>query len=161
MGVLESAPLNAIESRAGDTSDGEVTLRPYQAEPRVVRLKVKLPGSLGPGPVRVLMSDGATLDRLLSSGPQGQGAIGLTDAVEQMNRLHTNNRIYVTLLNHEAQAVMDGETMPGVPLSMANVLAPLKDAQRMKLNGESAIEAASSETGYAVSGSQVLTLTIR
>jgi hypothetical protein len=159
--VLESARLNAIEARAGDTIDAEVTLRPYQAEPRVVRLKVKLPGSLGPGPVRVLMSDGATLDRLLSSGPQGQGAIGLTDAVEQMNRLHTNNRIYVTLLNHEAQAVMDGETMPGVPLSMANVLAPLKDAQRMKLNGESAIEAASSETGYAVSGSQVLTLTIR
>jgi hypothetical protein len=159
--VLESARLDAIEARAGDTVDAEVTLRPYQAEPRVVRLKVKLPGSLGSGPVRVLVSDGATLDRLLGSGSQGQGAVGLADAVEQMNRLHGNNKVYVTLLSRETQAVMDGETMPGVPLSMANVLAPLKDAQRMKLNGESAIEAASTETGYAVSGSQVLTLTIR
>jgi hypothetical protein len=78
-----------------------------------------------------------------------------------MNRLHGNNRVYVTLLSREAQAVMEGETMPGMPQSMANVLAPLKDAQRMKLNGESAIEATSAETGYAVSGSQVLTLTIR
>jgi hypothetical protein len=51
--------------------------------------------------------------------------------------------------------------MPGVPLSMANVLGPLKDAQRMQLNGESAVEAGSAETGYAVTGSQVLTLTIR
>jgi len=157
--VLESARLNAIEARAGDTVDAEVTLRPYQAEPSVVRLKVKLPGSLGPGPLRVLMSDGATLDKLL--GSQGQGAVGLADAVKQMNRLHGNNRVYVTLLSREAQAVMEGETMPGMPLSMANVLAPLKDAQRMKLNGESALEAASAETGYAVSGSQVLTLIIR
>ena len=157
--VLESARLDAIEARAGDTVDAEVTLRPYQAEPSVVRLKVKLPGSLGPGPLRVLMSDGATLDKLL--GSQGQGAVGLADAVKQMNRLHGNNRVYVTLLSREAQAVMEGETMPGMPLSMANVLAPLKDAQRMKLNGESALEAASAETGYAVSGSQVLTLIIR
>lgn len=51
--------------------------------------------------------------------------------------------------------------MPGVPLSMANVLGPLKEAQRMQLNGESAVEAGSAETGYAVSGSQVLTLMIR
>jgi hypothetical protein len=159
--VLESARLDAIEARAGDTVDAEVTLRPYQAEPRVIRLKVKLPGSLGAGPLRVLVSDGATVDRLLGSGSQGQAALGLADAVEQMNRLHGNNRVYVTLLSREAQAVMDGETMPGVPLSMANVLAPLKDAQRMKLNGESAVEAASAETGYAVTGSQVLTLVIR
>lgn len=159
--VLESARLDAIEARAGDTVDAEVTLRPYQAEPRVIRLKVKLPGSLGSGPLRVLISDGATVDRLLGSGSQGQAAVGLADAVEQMNRLHGNNKVYVTLLSREAQAVMDGETMPGVPLSMANVLAPLKDAQRMKLNGESAVEAASAETGYAVSGSQVLTLIIR
>jgi hypothetical protein len=159
--VLESARLDAIEARAGDTVDAEVTLRPYQAEPRVIRLKVKLPGSLGSGPLRVLISDGATVDRLLGSGSQGQAAVGLADAVEQMNRLHGNNKVYVTLLSREAQAVVDGETMPGVPLSMANVLAPLKDAQRMKLNGESAVEAASAETGYAVSGSQVLTLIIR
>jgi hypothetical protein len=44
---------------------------------------------------------------------------------------------------------------------MANVLASLKDAQRMNLNGESVIEAASTNAGYAISGSQVLNLTIR
>jgi hypothetical protein len=159
--VLESARLGAMEARAGEVLDAEVTLRPYQSEARIVRLKVKLPGSLAPGPVRVLVSDGATVDRLVGTGSTGQRAVGLADAVEQMNRLHANDRVYVTLLSREAQAVVEGETMPGVPLSMANVLGPLKEAQRMQLNGESAVEAGSAETGYAVSGSQVLTLMIR
>jgi hypothetical protein len=78
-----------------------------------------------------------------------------------MNRLHPNDRVYVTLLSREAQAVLEGETLPGVPLSMANVLGSLKDAQRMSLHGESVVEAGSAETGYAVSGSQVLNLNVR
>jgi len=159
--VVESARLGTLEARAGDTIDAEVTLRPYQAESRVMRLKVKLPAGLTPGQVRVLVSDGATVDRLM--GPSGslQRSVGLADAVDQMNRMHGNDRVYVTLLNREAQAVLEGETLPGVPLSMANVLGPLKDSQRLQLNGESVMEAASAETGYAVSGSQVLNLTIR
>ncbi len=159
--VLESARLNAIEARAGDTLETEVTLRPYQAESRVMRLKVKLPEGLGPGNIRVLVSDGATVDRLMGTSGVSQRAVGLADAVDQMNRMHANDRVYVTLLSREAQAVLEGETLPGVPLSMANVLGPLKDAQRLQLNSESMVEAGSAVAGYAVSGAQVLNLTIR
>jgi hypothetical protein len=158
--VIESARLSTIEARAGDTIEVESTLDPYQAQSRVVRLKVKLPADLAPGPLRVLVSDGASVDRL-ANGPTPQRSIGLADTVAQINRLHPNDRIYVTLLNKTAQAVLEGETLPGLPLSMANVLAPLKDSQRIQLSGESMVEAASVETGYAVSGSQVLNLLIR
>jgi hypothetical protein len=48
-----------------------------------------------------------------------------------------------------------------VPLSMANVLEPLKEAQKMQLTGESVVEAGSAEAGYAVSGSQVLSLMVK
>jgi hypothetical protein len=44
---------------------------------------------------------------------------------------------------------------------MANVLEPLKAAQKMQFNGESVVEAGSIATDYAVTGSQVLTLEIR
>jgi hypothetical protein len=158
---LESARLGVLEAHPGDTLDAEVTLRPYQAESRVIHLKVKLPADLTPGNVRVLVSDGGTVDRLLGPTAPLRHAEGLADAVEQMNRLHSNDRVYVTLLSREAQAVLEGETLPGVPLSMANVLGPLKDSQRLHLNGESVVEAGSAEAGFAVSGSQVLTLTIR
>jgi hypothetical protein len=151
---------------AGDTLQVEATIHPYQAETQVVRLAVKLPDDLQPGPLRMVVSDGATVDRLLS--PPGGGLFGtprataaLADVVAQMNRAHENDRIYVTLLDHEAQAALDGGALPGVPLSMANVLEPLKAAQKVQLTGESVVEAGSMGTDYAVSGSQVLTLDVR
>jgi hypothetical protein len=164
--VLEGARLGRTEAHAGETLDIEATLHPYQAEARVERLTVKLPDSLMPGPLRIVVSDGATLDRLTTppaTGPFGavQHPMALADVVAQMNRAHTNDRIYVTLLDHTAQAELDAQSLPGVPLSMANVLEPLKAAQKMQLTGESVVEAGSMETGYAVSGSQVLTLDVR
>ena len=165
--VLEGARLGRAEARAGDTLEVEATLHPYQADAQVVRLKIKLPDSLSPGPLRIVVSDGATVDRLLTPPGAGiaagaaQHPIALADAVAQINRMHANDRIYVTLLDHTAQASLDAEALPGVPLSMANVLEPLKAAQKMQLNGESVVEAGSMATDYAISGTQVLNLNIR
>jgi hypothetical protein len=157
---LETARLSAIEARAGDTIEVEARLHPYKADARVIRLKVKLPDLLTPGPMRVVVSDGATVDRLtMRTGVQH--AVGLADTVAELNRMHENDRVYVTLLDHAAQAVLEGDTLPAVPLSMANVLEPLKAEQRMQLTGESVVEAGSVATDYAVNGSMVLNLQIR
>src|SRR6266702_1577666 len=159
--VLEGARLARNEARAGETLDVEATVHPYQAEARVTHLKVKLPDNLTPGQLRIVVSDGATLDRLTTPSTSAPGvtaprSMTLRDAVTQMNRMHANDRIYVTLLDHTAQAEFDAQALPGVPLSMANVLEPLKAAQKMQLTGESVVEA-----GSSVSGLQVLTLDIR
>jgi hypothetical protein len=74
--------------------------------------------------------------------------------------MHTNDRVYVTLLDHSAQAVMGGQALPGVPLSMVNVLEPLKADKKVELTGESATDGGSVGTDYAVSGSVVLDLQI-
>ena len=126
----------------------------------MVRLKVKLPDVLTPGPMRVVVSDGATVDKMTASASQ-RHAIGLADTVAELNRAHANDRVYVTLLDHAPQAVVDGEALPAVPLSMVNVLEPLKAADKVQLSGESALEAGSTATDYAVSGSEVLRLEIR
>ncbi len=158
--VLESARLSRIEAHPGDEIEVETTLHPYQAEAKMVRVKVKLPAELTPGTMRVVVSDGATVDRLMTrTGPQH--TLGLADAVAELNRMHANDRVYVTLLNHATQAVLEGEVLPTVPISMANVLEPLKDAQKMQLTAESVVEAGSTEAGYAVSGSQVLNLLVK
>jgi hypothetical protein len=158
--VLESARLSTMEARAGDEIEVEATLHPYQAEARVVRMKVKLPADLSTGSMRVLVSDGTTVDRLMTR-TGAEHPLGLADAVSELNRMHDNNRVYVTLLDHAAQAMLDGEALPGVPISMANVLESLKEMQKMQLTGESVVEAGSAETGYAVTGSQVLNVLIR
>jgi hypothetical protein len=158
--VVESARLSRMEARPGDEIEVEAVLHPYQADARMVRVKVKLPAELTPGSMRVLVSDGATVDKLMTHGPSQQ-QVGLTDTVAALNRLHPNDRLYVTLLDHAAQAVVEGEALPVVPLSMVNVLEPLKESQKMQLTGESVVEAGSVEAGYSVSGSQVLSLLVK
>jgi hypothetical protein len=158
--VLESARLSRIDAHAGDEIEVEATLHPYQAEARIVKVKVKLPAELTPGTMRVVVSDGATVDRLMTR-TGAPHSVGLADTVAELNRVHANDRVYVTLLDHATQAVLESEALPGVPLSMANVLEPLKDAQKMQLTGESVVEAGSSEAGYALNGSQVLNLLVK
>jgi hypothetical protein len=158
--VLESARLSRIEAHAGDEIEVEATLHPYQAETRMVRVKVRLPAELSSGPMRVVVSDGGTVDRLMTRTGADR-SMGLADAVAALNRMHANDRVYVTLLDHATQAVLEGEALPDVPLSMANVLEPLKEAQKMQLTGESVVEAGSVDAGYAVTGYQVLNLVIK
>ena len=158
--VLESARLSRTEVRAGDEIEVEAVVHPYQAEARMVRVKVRVPDDLPTGPMRVVVSDGATVDRLTTK-PGSERSVGLADTVAALNRLRENDRIYVTLLDHSPQAVLEGESLPGVPLSMANVFEPLKDAQKMQLTGESVLAAGSVEAGYAVSGYQVLNLLVK
>jgi hypothetical protein len=161
--IIETARLSKTEAQAGETIEVEATIRPYQAEARVVKVRFAVPADMQAGSIRVLVSDGATMDRLLSApaNPVQQRAVGLADSVAQLNRIHANDAVYVTLLDKEAQAVLDSGALAEVPLSMANVLGPLKDTQRMQLTGESVVEVGSVGAQYAVSGSQVLNLLIR
>ena len=160
--TLETARLSRMEARAGETVEVEATLRPYQAEAKVVRVRFTVPANVQPGSMRVVVSDGATVDRLLNAPNQNaQRAVGLADAIAQLNRGHANDAVYVTLLDKTTQAVLESGALEEVPLSMANVFGPLKDTQKMQLNGESAVEAGSVGADYAVSGAQVLTLTVR
>ena len=159
---IESARLSTEDADPGDTVTVEATLRPFQAPVRIVRIPVTLPTTLESGPLRILVSEAATLDRLLSP-PAAAAArpLDLADTVAQLNRTHSNDRIYVTLLDHETQAVTAAATLPALPPSMVNALQPLRDTRDISFTSETAREAGSVALDAAVSGSQVLTLRIR
>jgi hypothetical protein len=163
--VLEQARLSQTEVRPGDTVVVEATVRPFQSGIKVVRIPVTIPPGTLPGELRLVVSDGGTVDRMTLptalKTAAVQHAVSLRDMIEQMNATHANDRIYVTLLDHKPQAVLEGGTMGAVPLSMANVLEPLKAEQRMQLTGETAVELGSEAADYALTGSQVLTLRVR
>ena len=159
--VLDAARLSRTEARAGDTLDLELTVHPYQATPVILHVPLTLPPSLTPGPLRLLVSDGAALDRLLAAAPSPAHPLTLADTIAALNRAHPNDRLYVTLLDRTAQAVLQTGTLQQLPLSMANVFDLLKDTQQLQLNGESAVLLASTPTGYAVTASQTLRLQIR
>ncbi len=159
---LEAARLNTNEAHPGDTVIVEATLRPFQQDSRTLRIPVTLPGTLNDGPLRILVSDGASLDRLLTPPPASASRpLDLADTVAQLNRSHPNDRVYVTLLNHETQAVTAAAALPSLPPSIANVLQPLRGSREISFTSETAAEAGSARAGAEVSGSQVLTIRIR
>jgi len=159
---LESAQSTAPIVHAGETITIEATIRPWRGEVRNVRIPVKLPEVLNDGQVRLLVSDGATLDRITQTPRFGATQeLDVAATIEQMNNLHENDRLYVTLLQPSPQAVIDGRTLATVPMSMANVLEPLRQNQKLTLNGESAVPMASVAIDNVLSGQQVITLRVQ
>ena len=159
--AIEGAQAALAEVSPGETLEISAVLHPFREAAQPVRLSVRVPATVSRGPLRLLVSDGATLDRLTAGTSAGQHAATLADAVRQLNATHDNDRIYVTVLDRETQAVLPAGALSEVPLSMANVLQPSKETRGVQLNGESLVTLTSEKTDYAVSGAQVIELQVR
>lgn len=158
---LESARLVSNDIvHAGDTIQIEATIRPWRQPERNVRIPVTLPARLGAGSLRLLISDAGTLDRTLNQPSLPGRSPNLSALLTEARRLHTSNRIYVSLLMPEVQAGMDGQTLSSLPLSFANALEPLRTGKDISLNGESAEVVAEVPADGVLSGYQILNLHI-
>jgi hypothetical protein len=146
---------------AGDTVTVEATLRPWQQAERNVRIPVRLPARLNAGNLRILVSDGGTLDRTLNQPKPSARPADLETVLAQARHEHAADLVYVSLLAPEAQAGMDGRTLTGLPLSVANALEPVSSTDGVSLNGESAELAAQVPAGGILSGYQILTVHIQ
>jgi len=159
--TLDQARIASTDlAHAGDTVEVEATLRPWHQPARNVRIAFRLPARLASGNLRLLVSDAATLDRTLlqprlSAAPDGLAAV-LAEAQDQ----HAADRIYVSLLAPETQGEIHGQTLTSLPLSVANALEPLRNAQDAGLNGESAELVGEAPAGGVLSGFWILNLHI-
>jgi hypothetical protein len=158
---LENAQAEKNEVRGGDTVSIEAAVRPWRGDVQNVRIPVKLPATLPPGEVRLLVSNGEAIDRLMQPELPGAPEQDVAATIAGLNSLHGSDRLYVTLLAPEAQAAMDGRTLASLPLSMANVLEPRQENHQLTLNGESAVPLGSVELGSVLDGEQVITLRVQ
>lgn len=147
---------------AGDRLTIEAILHPYRQPPRTVRVETQLPATLSPGPVRLLVSDGATLDHTLHLLPSSSApALSLGDTIARLNQLHPADKLYVTLLAPVPQATLQGRDLPAVPLTMANVLQPDEGGADFTINGETAIPLGSTPLDLALTGAEIVTLNVQ
>ena len=159
--TLETARLISSDIvHPGDTVVVEATLRPWQQPARNIRIPVTLPARLGSGNLRLLVSDSGTLDRALDPPRIGSRPADLDTVLKQARHLHPADKVYVSLLMPEAQAAVGGQTLSSLPISVANVLEPLRGSQDVSLNGESAQVAGEASAGGLLSGFQILNLRI-
>lgn len=157
---IESVHASKIEVHAGDTVTLDATIRPWHGDLRNVRIPVELPANLPNGPVRLMVSDGGTLDRMMQPPQFNAQPLDVAETIAQLNSAHPSDRLYVTLLAPEAQAAVEGRTLSAIPMSMANALAPLKENRGMALNGESAVPMAALPMDAVIGGQQLVTLEV-
>jgi hypothetical protein len=158
---LESARTDVTEARPGDEIVVETVLRPYRGERMVRQIPVKIPTSTPRGTLRILVSDGDSLDRIRRMPAAFNRKLDLAATIASLNKEHTNTRLYVSLLEANPQAMVDDKIMPGLPLSVMNVMEGLRGTQDMVVIGESAVNEASTPVDYVVSGAQVITINVK
>jgi hypothetical protein len=158
---LETARTDVTEARPGDEIVVETVLRPYRGERIVRQVPIKIPTSTPRGTLRILISDGDTLDRMRRTGSYFQRRMDLASTIALLNKEHGNSRLYVSLLEANPQAVVEDKVMPTLPLSVINVMEGMRGTQDMVVVGESSVSEASTPLDYVVTGQQVITVNVR
>jgi hypothetical protein len=92
---LESARTDVTEARPGDDIMLETVLAPYRGERIVRQIPLKIPTSASKGALRILVSDGDTLDRIGHGSPAFGRKLDLASTIALLNKEHSNNRVYV------------------------------------------------------------------
>jgi len=159
---LESARTDVTEARPGDNITLETVLAPYRGERIVRQIPVKIPTSASKGTLRILVSDGDTLDRIGHANPAFGRKLDLASTIALLNKEHSNNRLYVSLLEADPEARVGDKVMPTLPISIMNVMDGMRGNQEMVVSGESNVdETATAPLDYVVSGVQLLTITVK
>ena len=160
--LLESARTDLTEARPGSAIMIEALLRPYRGDAVVLQIPVHIPTSISKGPLRILVSDGETLDRLSHSTTTFGRKFDLASTIALLNKEHVNNRVYVSLLEADPEAVVADKVMPSLPLSIMNVMDGMRGTPEMVVQAESSVnESATPTLDYVVSGAHVLTINIK
>ena len=159
---LEAARADMTEARPGDQIMVETVIRPYRGERLVRQIPIRIPTSTSKGTLRILVSDGDTLDRVHRGTPMMNRGLGLAPTIALLNKEHANDRVYVSLIGSDPEAMVADKVMPTLPLSVMNVMENMRGTQDMVVIGESSVSEASSDSlDYVVSGAQMLTINIK
>jgi hypothetical protein len=158
---LETVRTDVTEARPGDEITIEALLRPYRGERMLRQISVKIPTSTPRGTLRILVSDGDTLDKMHRVSAPMSHRLDLGSTIAMLNKEHSNSDVYVSLLEANPQAMVEDKVMPTLPLSVMNVMDGLRGTQDMIVVGESAVDEAATPVDYVVSGSQIITLNIK
>ena len=88
--------------------------------------------------------------------------LGLASTIALLNKEHANNRVFVSLLEADPEAMVADKVMPTLPLSVMNVMDGMRGTQEMVVLGDSSVsEASTSPLDYVVAGGQVLNITVK
>lgn len=120
--AIESAWLDTNEVLPGGDLTGKIYLRAWRGG-RVVRdFRIQIPAGMPRGEHRLLVSDGATLNRPQMMAVMTNRFLDLRQVISVMNQERGNDQVYVSVVESRPTVYADDQELPGVPPSVLNVM---------------------------------------
>jgi hypothetical protein len=163
LAVIDSAWSEKSEVSPGEEIHIKVLLRPWRGAPFLREVPITIPEQAARGPVRILISDSDTLNRLgrfFVFSPVSRLA-SLEQLITLLNRERRNNRLYVTLLQPNPTLLLEDKELPNAPGSQINVLDHRRSTGSSLLLRESIAGEWSVRLDQVISGQHVLTITVK
>jgi len=127
--TIESAWLDNSDVAPGGEITGKVFLRPWRGERFVKDFRIPIPAGLPRGEHRLLVSDGATLNRPQMLASMANRSLDLRQLVSLMNQERDSGQIYLSLVESRPTVFADDQELPAVPPSVLNVMQTGRSAR--------------------------------
>lgn len=161
--MIDDAWADKNEVRPGEALAVKVLLRPYRGSPFIQEIPVTIPVQVSRGPIQLVVSDAAFLNRnvqLLAANSQAQ-LPGLEELINLVNRERRNDCLYATLLQATPSLLVDDKELPNVPLSEINVLNQRQSPGGAHLLWQSRAGEWSVEMHQVIEGEHFLTIVVK
>ena len=151
---------NRDHARAGETIQVSVGLKPFRG-PEVTReMNLTIPSELPPGRLMLQVGDASSLARTDTDQLDDLVPRDLKQLIWLVNNLRRNDRLYAVLTRPDNGLIFQGERLPNLPPSVAQVMARPQTRGNYARIWYRGVAEESIPLGYAVDGYRLLTLDV-
>jgi hypothetical protein len=156
---VERAWVSKDRARAGETIQVSVNVKPFRGPEVMRQIDLKIPEESLPGRLLLQVGDGMTLARAEENDddfhPRDLGQL-----IWLINHLRSNDRLYAVLTRSDNGILFQGERLPNLPPSIAQVMArPQTRGNYLRLWYRGIAEE-TLETGYMLDGFKLLSIEV-
>ncbi len=160
--LLEKVWQDKLEARPGEEVNVTVFLRKPNGEMMVEKYPVKIPEDIPPGPLKMMIGDGASFEKSDAESEIEFVPTSLQQLVRAINNLKKNDRLYIRVYRDQPGALIGGEALPDLPPSLLALYKSEKTSGDVKtINKVIYVEHELSPTNFVLSGQKVINVNVK
>jgi hypothetical protein len=159
---IERAWFSKTEVERGEKLTLFVLIKPFREKAIIKSLDLRIPPSISPGKLNVLVADAITLNKEESKLFQGKfQPKDMDNLIALLNNIRSNYKVYADFSREEGGMIVKGQFMPAIPPSLLSVFNEQQTpGDLIKLN-YNLLSEEGIDTEYFMSGSKKLSLIIK
>jgi SpoIVB peptidase S55 len=163
MARIGEVSITPATARAGEDFTVSVAIQPYRAEPFLRRFRVRVPPDTPKGPLFLTVSSARNLNQIEGNLLQRRftGAEDVDDVIRFLNGLRSDEKVYLQVARRSLGAVVRGETLPALPLSVIFTLGSSRYAAEEYPYPDLPLLEDSQKTDFVLTGGRRMSIQVR